>query len=253
MTRLRTPAIVLRRWPYSESSLTLRALTPELGTIGLLAKGVQKLTSGSFGVLDTWAVVEIECGGPDDAELLNLYHARLLDRLSGLDGDPERLAAAAVLAELAEEAAPPGQPAPEIFLWLADALRALAALPAGADPAPALGMALLRGLRLLGLDPRLHAAEGETVAAAGLADWFSPAAGGFVRAATRPHEHARRARPAVMALLREAAAGAPPAHSDGWDEALTMLGEFLHYHMERPPRAWPLLQERRRRRRARSA
>lgn len=251
MPRLRTPAIVLRRWPYSETSLTLRALTPELGTVGLMAKGVQKLTSGSFGVLDTWAVVELDCGGADDAELLNLYHARLLDRLSGLDGDPERLAAAAVLAELAEEAAPPGQPAPAIFLWLADALRALAALPAGADPAPTLVQALLRGLRLLGLDPRLHAAEDG--AASGQIEWFSPAAGGLVRAAARPHEHARRARPAVLALLRDAAAGTMPAHSDAWDEALTMLGEFLHYHLERPPRAWPLLQERRRRRRARSA
>ncbi len=245
MSPLRTPAIVLRRWPYSEHSLVLRVLTPELGTIGLLAKGVQKLKSGALGVLDTWAVVELECGGPEGAELLNLYHVSLLDRLSGLDGDPERLAAAGALAELAEEAAPPGQAAPEIFLWLADSLRALAALPPGADPAPALVQALLRGLRLLGLDPRLETAAGDG------ADWFSPAAGGLVRAASRPHEHARRIRPEALALLRGMADGGAAPASGPWDDCLTMLGEFLHYHMERPLRAWPLLQERRRRRRAR--
>jgi DNA repair protein RecO (recombination protein O) len=242
MRRLRTPAIVLRRWAFGESSMTLRALTPELVSVSLMAKGVNKLTSGTLGVLDTWALIEMECGGSDDAELLTLYHASLLDRLSGLDGDPERLAAAAVLAEIAEDAAPPGQPAPELFLWLANALRALAALPPRADPAPVLVPALLSGLRLVGLDPTLEAAEG-----AG-SEWFSPAAGGLVRETARPHAHARRLRPATLALLRSAASGAPLSPDGPWDDCLTILGEFLHYHWERPPRAWPLLQERRRRR-----
>ena len=49
MERLRTPAIVLRRWPYSETSLVVRVLTPELGTVGLLAKGAYRLQSGLLG------------------------------------------------------------------------------------------------------------------------------------------------------------------------------------------------------------
>lgn len=235
--------------------MTLRALTPDHGTIGLLAKGVNRLQSGSLGVLDTWALVEIECGGPENAELRTLWNARLLDRLAGLDHDPERLAAAGVLAEIAEEAAPAGHPAPGIFLWLTDCLRRLAALPEGADPTPELVRALAQGLRLLGLSPVLDEQSGPG------SDWFSPAAGGLTRSAVRPREQARRPSARALALLRRLAAAplAADAEADSaagasepWDECFTILGDFLHYHLERQPRAWPLLQERRRRRRSRA-
>lgn len=259
MSRQRTPAIVLRRWPFSETSLTLRVLTPDHGTLGLLAKGVNKLLSGSFAVLDTWAVVELDYGGHADQELLNLYSARLFDRNSGLDRDAERLAAAAVLAEVAEDASPAGQPAAEVFEWLRSALAALAAQPPDEDPAQILVPALMRGLFLLGLDPILD----ERKPAAGDRCWFSPEAGGLVYAPSRPHQHARLLHAAVLALLRRlaGAAGATPAKGTEcptpdavpWDECLTILVEFLHYHAERVPRAWPLLQERRRRRRKRTA
>lgn len=238
--------------------MTLRALTPDFGTIGLMAKGVNRLKSGSIGVLDTWALVDLEFGGPEQAEMHNLWHARLLDRLAGLDRDPERLAAAAVLAEIAEEAAPPGHPAPAIFLWLTGCLRRLAALPEGADPTPELVRALAQALRLLGLAPVLDEQTGPG------ADWFSPAAGGLTRSAVRPREQSRRPSAAALALLRRLAAQpeadpaaatiaeSPDEATGPWDECFTILGDFLHYHLERQPRAWPLLQERRRRRRSRA-
>ena len=58
--------MVLRRWPYSETSQVVRMLTPEHGVLPMLAKGVNKLTSGQAGVLDTWALVEADFGGPDN-------------------------------------------------------------------------------------------------------------------------------------------------------------------------------------------
>lgn len=252
MSRLQSSAIVLRRWPYSETSLTLRVLTPDHGTLSMLGKGVNRLGSGSFAVLDTWALVELDYGGREEAELLTLYAAKLLDRHSGLERDPERLAAAAVLAEMAEDAAPSGQPAPEVFEWLRSALAALAAQPVGEDPAGILVPALMRGLFLLGLDPVLENGG----AAPGERRWFSPESGGLVFAPQRPHQHARLLPEATLGLLRRLAAlpgsGAPPEvsaqGSEPWDESLTILVEFLHYHAERAPRAWPLLQERRRRR-----
>ncbi len=260
MRKQRSPALVLRRWPFSETSLTLRVLTPHSGTLSLLAKGVNRLKHGSFGVLDSWALAEIEYGIQEDSELLPLYSARLLDRFSGLDQDVERLAAAALLAEVAEDGAPAGQPAPEVFDWLTQSLRSLAELPPGMDPGPATATALMRGLHLLGFEPVLEAA---TPSDAGR-EWFSPAQGGLVRAPSRPHEHARPISAAVLSLLRrlsQAARAAPSPEfakqaaraSEPWDESLTILVEFLHYHAEHAPRAWPLLQERRRRRRKRPA
>jgi len=235
-SRVRCPALVLRRWPYSESSLTLRLLTPELGTVPVLAKGVNKLKSGSLGVLDTWALVEVEIGGPDDREMLDLYRVTLLDRMAGISTSRERLAAAAVLGELGEEAAPPGMPAPRVFLWLQEALQRLAE-----DPAPrhSLLVALLGGLDLLGLTPRLDPGPGDEPV------WFAPATGGALRSATRPADHARRIAPAALERMKEAQAGqkGQDAPCEEVDACLTILGDFLHYHLERPLRAWRALLE----------
>ena len=108
MNRVKTPAVVLRRWPYSESSLVLRALTPERGVVSLFAKGCERPKSGSMGVLDTWCLVEIEYRALEDVELCNLYESRLLHRFPRLAASADRLAVAGIVAEIAEHAAPPG-------------------------------------------------------------------------------------------------------------------------------------------------
>jgi len=256
--RQTSPAVVLRRWPYSETSLALRVLTPGSGVMALLAKGAYKPTSGWMGVLDTWALVELEFGGPDGAELLNLYRARLLDRMSGLSADPDRLAVAGLAAELAELAAPPGPEAAAAFHYLLQALHELAE---GAEPAAQLLRSLVRGLDLLGLAPVLDpGAEGDpadpeassAAAAAGAPEaprWFSAADGGVIPAGSpRPEQASRRILPAQLALLRALRADQPLAaeQADSVDReaCLTILGDFLHFHLERPPRAWDFLRRR---------
>lgn len=240
MRRRSTPGIVLRRWPYSEHSQVLRVLTPELGTISLLAKGVQRLKSGQLGVYDTWSLVEIECGGKEGAEMLNLYGGSLLDRMSGLSSDTRRLAAAGVLAEIAELGAPTGQASPRLFLWLQRWLQHLAE---GAPVSPVLVAALLEGLEELGLQPGLDLPEGTPE---GAKLWFSPSAGGVVAPpdGRRPEQHARRLSTQDHRLLRSLREDPEIALSPGCEvpeDCLTILGDFLHYHLERPPKAWPLL------------
>ena len=238
MSRWRTPAIVLRRWPYSETSLSVHLLTPAHGVAAALAKGVQRPTSGAYGVLDTWALVEVELGGQEGQAMHNLYAARLLERFPGLSAAPERLAAAGLAAELAELAAPPGTPTPAAFEYL---LRHLQAFESAAQPRAAALAALLEGLDLLGVGPVLDQGAG--------ARWFSPALGGVLPAgAPRPLQHARRASAETLAWLRALRAGGPAPAPRGpavVEEALTILGEFAAYHLERPPRAWPFLRARR--------
>ncbi|TAH39229.1 MAG: hypothetical protein EYC70_00125 [Planctomycetota bacterium] len=247
MSRQRTPAVVLRRWPYSESSLAVHLLTPGQGVVSVLAKGVHRPTSGSWGVLDTWALVEAEYGGHESREMLTLYGARLLDRCSGLARDPEHLIAAGLVAELAELAAPPGMSADAAFDYL---MRRLRQLDAGVDVPGFLCAALLEGLDLLGLGPLLDAGPGVRASW----QWFSPAAGGVLPAgAPRPAEHARRvSTDALEWLARLRAAGPAPGvvaerAPARVADALTILGEFAAYHLERPPRAWSLLRARGRR------
>ena len=240
MRRRRCPAIVLRRWPYSENSLVVRALTPDVGTISLMAKGVNRLKSGSLGILDTWALVEVEFGGPDGAEMQNLYSCRLLDRMSGLSADQHRLAAAGVLAELAELGSPPGQSSAALFLWLQHNLEQLAD---GTRSSSLLLAALLKGLVELGLQPALDIPPGTP---SGAQMWFSPASGGLVVPpdGSRPDLHARRLSPTTLAVLRQLR-DQPQKHTVAnlgeVEQCLTILGEFLHYHLERPPKAWHLL------------
>ncbi|MGB0953074.1 MAG: DNA repair protein RecO, partial [Planctomycetota bacterium] len=196
--RQRSPGLVLRRWPYSENSQVLRVLTPDQGAVSLMAKGVNRLKSGQLGVFDTWSLVEIEFGGKEGAEMLTLYRGNLLDRMSGLSADTRRLAAAGILAEMAELGAPPGQPAPRLFLWLQKWLERLAA---GQDVDTLLIAALMEGLMELGLRPELELAK-EVPTQASL--WFSPATGGLTATTDgrRPEQHARRLGQSELELLR---------------------------------------------------
>lgn len=220
--------------------MVVRVLTPEAGAISLLAKGVNRLKSGSLGILDTWALVEVEFGGRDGAEMLNLYSCSLLDRMSGLSADQHRLAVAAVLAELAELGSPPGQASAPLFLWLQSHLDQLSN---GAPAASLLVAALLKGLSELGLDPNLEPPQGT---GANAALWFSPASGGVVAPpdGARPDVHARRLGAPTLALLKELR-DHPEKHLIAncreVEQCLTILGDFLHYHLERPPKAWHLL------------
>jgi len=220
--------------------MVVRVLTPDFGTVSLLAKGVNRLKSGALGVLDTWAMVQIEFGGPVGAEMQNLYHCNLLDRMSGLSSDQHRLTVAAILAELAELGSPPGQPSAQLFLWLQHNLEQLAN---GAPSSSLLVGALLKVLSEIGLRPFLDLPPGLDRSAT---LWFSPSSGGVVVPADgrRPDVHARPITSATLALLRELHQH-PEKHVHAncgeVQQCLTILGEFLHYHLERPPKAWHLL------------
>ncbi|MGB0954308.1 MAG: hypothetical protein ACPG31_13910, partial [Planctomycetota bacterium] len=60
----------------------------------------------------------------------------------------------------------------------------------------------------------------------------------------RPEQHARRLGQSELELLRALQADPEITLRPGSDEVagcLTILGEFLHYHLERPPKAWQIL------------
>ncbi len=207
----------------------------------MMAKGVNKLKSGKAGVLDTWAFVEADFGGAESRDLMQLYGVQLVDRHSGISQSPNLLTAAALLAETAELAAPAGLPSPDVFLFL---LQSLQELNEGVETAGFLCQRILEILALLGLSPTL---ENTDASPANL--WFSPANGGLLpHGSPRPTDQARRLSPAQLRLLQsyrgtpEVARTAPLPEQE---DCLTILGEFLCYHLDRPPKAWAILLERR--------
>ena len=247
MARHKTAAIVLRKWPYSETSLIVRVLTPNQGTISLVAKGVNKLKSGSLGVLDIWSLVQIEYGGAPDADMQTLFRSELLDRMAGLSANADRLAAAALIGEIAEWGAPAHQASSKIFMYLVETLQALSqsgATSANQDGGTNFELlpAIHRGLDLLGLAPTLkhdppHAANQDI--------WFHTASGGILPPGSpRPQSKAHCLTPQQWAVF----CGETVTEVSMRDHALclTIMGEFLAYHLDRQPKSWAALARRHR-------
>lgn len=240
MSRHESLAVVLRRWPYSENSQLVHLLTPDFGLVSALAKGVHRLQSGRAGVLDTLALVKVSYTVHKDRDLRTLTHAELLDRFSSISRSIEALNSAALLTELAELAAPPDLPSSRPFLFLVSALQEL---DLGASGAVFLVPRLFEALTLMGLSPDLGPAELSAPA------WFSISAGRLLDPSeARPEGEAMRIPPLLHLALQEAARGPFSVGGSGQsqaDDCLTMLGQFLGYHLERPPRAWQAIEERR--------
>lgn len=209
----------------------------------MLAKGANREKSRMFGVLDTWALVELEHGGPESAELRNLYSARLLFRFPGLSDCATRLAAAGVAAELAEWAAPTGAEAEAPFAYLVGTLKELH----GGAPLSAMAPGMLyRATDLFGLAPELkQCASCSVPLPAGPGPW-SAAEGGRLCSVCAKGAALRRTLSA--AALQHLIDGCPCENVDTdlltEQECFTILDEFLAYHLERRPRALELLRRR---------
>lgn len=233
--KINTPAIILRRWPYSESSMVLHALTPDLGTVSILAKGAYKATSGHMGVLDTWALVNLEASRRPKAELFQLHKAKLIDRMPHLSQTINSLDLAGLFGELAELAAPPEQASEEVFLWLQ---RSLYDLKDKKNLHWYVLCATLEILELLGLSPAIP----EEATASQY--WFSPAEGGFItdNSNGQPNSIAKLTPLETIQTFKNAKDKSPIKESDLGNLRIctTMLGDFLHYHLERLPKAWPM-------------
>jgi DNA repair protein RecO (recombination protein O) len=94
------PALILRAYPYGDTSRILRLLTPDLGVIGAIARGARRPRSRFAALLDPFG---------EGTAVLDYREGRDLQTLSGFDldrarrglaGDLRRYGAASLLAEL---------------------------------------------------------------------------------------------------------------------------------------------------------
>ncbi|MEW6071127.1 MAG: DNA repair protein RecO [Planctomycetota bacterium] len=149
----RDAALVLRRFPYGESSLVVHVLTRGHGRLSLLAKGAYRPRSGTCGVLDLFDTLELGWRRPARAEVGLLTSGALVVRRRGLTADLVRYRAGLGVLELAALGAREGEADPALFDLTVETLDALAAGVA----APALVEAAfdLRFLAAMGLAPAL--------------------------------------------------------------------------------------------------
>jgi len=90
MKPIRTKAIVLRRTNYGEADRILHVITPEHGTIGVMAKGVRREKSKLAGGIELFSVIEITLQ-PGKGNLTTLTSARLDTFFTHIIADYDRL------------------------------------------------------------------------------------------------------------------------------------------------------------------
>lgn len=134
MVRQRGSAICLRTTDYSETSQVVHLLTRPWGVVHLLAKGTKRPKSKSGGAIDLLAEGDLVFIASSRETLGTLVEFAETASHTPLRRDADRLHAALYMLELVGEMLPLGDPHPEVFDLLHNALGRLAQPDA---PAPA--------------------------------------------------------------------------------------------------------------------
>jgi DNA repair protein RecO (recombination protein O) len=250
--------IVLRNLRYGETSRIATLFTPDLGKIGVLAKGARDPKSpfgASLEFLSHGSFVVYHRPGRD----LHFLRTGALEReFRGLLRDSGRFVLASAFAEFLERVLQGEEPAGELFDFALRGLEVLETAPRPALPELFRGMQL-RVASILGYAPRLEQclrcgrALGEPESAGARDAWiFLPADGGVLCpecGAREPGEAGPRLSPRALRRLRAMAMGRPggatarpgaamirerPSAPDpAWVALLDRLVEdFLRYHLD---------------------
>ena len=110
MGKLKTPAIILRKMDFRETSRLIHLFTREKGSLTVLAKGAHRPKSPFLGVLDLFHLVDATIACKPEREIQTLTSALLQQGHQGLGHSPLRLACASYLLEAAGAALPEGRP-----------------------------------------------------------------------------------------------------------------------------------------------
>ena len=94
---IKTRAIVLHRFPYSDSSWIVKALTEESGIVSFIVKGGKKKESPFRGALDPLTLSEVVFRQNPNSDLQFIKEATLLDWRKNLRNDLLSTATAQVM------------------------------------------------------------------------------------------------------------------------------------------------------------
>jgi DNA repair protein RecO (recombination protein O) len=147
--------LLLRRFPYGESSLVLHALAPDLGRVALLAKGAYRPSSGFFAVFDLFDTLRVRWSRRAGQELALVTRAAVRTRRPRIAADVERYRCALGWLELAQLTGREEHEEQALFTWLEQFLDLLE--EGQAAPELAAAAADLQLLRANGLTPALSA------------------------------------------------------------------------------------------------
>lgn len=229
-----TEAIVLRRYPFRETSVTLTCLTDGFGKLKGLVKGLRAQPNRYRSAMEPLTINRIVFYDTRTSSLHLISQCDLLAPLSALQRDLETMRLASMCVELVDAVVPLEEPQPAIYRLLKQTLERLCL---GGDSLLGVRVHFIaRLLRLAGFQPQLTECTGcrSAVQAAG---YWSARQGGLLCASCL-HEDPR-AEAATSALLDALSAC---SHSDqpvAVEEPLLSvlrgrLDTFLRWRLDRP-------------------
>jgi len=252
-------ALVIRSFPFGDSSAVVGLYTREIGKVRALAKGAWRPKSSFDGGLDLLSACQVlllrkSSGG------LDLLTEACLERRFRVGGSMAAFHGGMHVADLLDALTADADPQPDLFDVADATLHSLSVVPSGVVPADgtvraAVARFELAALALTGHAPALrHCAEcrGAVGGAGGGAGRiaFGMLDGGVLCAACRPGKRAvvsisAECVAALRGLARRDAAAGPAVIPDAVDgEVRAVMNTFLSHLLGRPPRVAPLLKPR---------
>jgi DNA repair protein RecO (recombination protein O) len=229
-----TQAVVLRTYPYSETSKIVRLATRDYGVQSAIAKGVLRPRSRFGAALETLSEGVAQLYHKETRELQTLAAFDVTELRRGLAADLGRFAGATALAEMILKMAPPA-PLPAAYDTFIQALDALASAPAGqADAVAVRWLWIVVGV--LGFAPQLDSCvrDGNTLPTSGTIA-FSIGEGGVLcpgcaglQPPTKLPQHAYR----DLVALNDAARDLPPLDVAHAAAHRRLVARFIRHHLD---------------------
>lgn len=232
--RLTTPAFVLRRVRWSESSLILTLYSLDLGRASAMAKGCLRPKGAFFGRVELFSEGEFTLSRREGRELDTAMEVTVLGHREGLRENVEAFSAAGVFAEwllaVVSHGNEPSQPVYHLLDNVFDLLES------GAPPMPVLCGGVQRLLALSG-----HGMQVEACSLCGRKEPENPRwnalAGGVVCSGCGPGDE--QVSPGLMGFLARSA-GTPLEKAakvrlwpGGYRQCLDLLREYTETHLEK--------------------
>lgn len=125
MATLKSPGLILRKTPFSETSLILKVYTRESGLITLMAKGAKRSKSRFAGLLDFFTLCQFLYPEKSRTDIHTLTEASLIRDFPRLKSDPGLQSLAHVYLELYLKYMAEPHRSPPHYAWLIERLESL--------------------------------------------------------------------------------------------------------------------------------
>ncbi len=119
-----TSVLVLRKTPYSESSVIAATLSPDLGRLDFIIRGAKKISGKKMPQVDLFRELHVEFRMKNSG-LQNLYSCELLNFYDGIASFPDNYLQACEIGTFILRNSQPLIPCPEVYFAIKNAFDAL--------------------------------------------------------------------------------------------------------------------------------